>query len=600
VYSHAVGRACYDEADVMNPMTGEPIPYRVRWVDLQKAFHYEDGERVGDIEVPSDAVIYDSEANEWVEVGPGIKAVVKVTVDFLFSKYHHGIMADMNDVRYAIAHIYEWATLDEEGDPWYREEYANNMARILETVKGFVFEDEDTLTIYGNYLHAASDNATIDHYSTLFSFSYPWEVWEAMDYLIVNEGPVSGLKYDWYRTEGKEWLNMIDPAHTEDLVAAIEVMRDIGHIPDCLIGYVTEDEAIARYNAAETFANTYGHFFISNGAFYLYEYDPNARYMILKAFRDETYPYGPDYWWNRFCEAWTDSDGDELTDYQETKGWNITVYDCYGNELYSYHVTSDPYLADSDGDGLTDYEEKDGWLVWIKNGSYYLARSDPMSADRDGDGLNDYEEKQAGTDPNRDDTDCDSAWDTNDWFEVTYGLDPLNPDTDNDGITDGEEMDLWIKAAGYDPTKPEEVPLEVIEWAASRSRAGELLPMFVDVDPDVLSKKSKGKWITAYIELPDGYDPSQISRPSLRINGTISPVLDPKYGFVTDPDEYLVDYDHDGIIELMVKFSREEVMVLIGNRTGELVLEFTGELEDGTLMEGLAQVTVKPAHEPKK
>jgi len=77
-------------------------------------------------------------------------------------------------------------------------------------------------------------------------------------------------------------------------------------------------------------------------------------------------------------------------------------------------------------------------------------------------------------------------------------------------------------------------------------------------------------------------------------------VLDPNYKFVTDPDKYLIDYDHDGVIELMVKFSREEVLSLIGDRTGEVVLDFTGGLEDGTPIEGLAHVTVKPSHKHKK
>ena len=322
--------------------------------------------------------------------------------------------------------------------------------------------------------------------------------------------------------------------------------------------------------------------------------------MILRAFRDDTYPFGPDYWWNKFKDAWTDSDDDGLTDFEEKDGWDITVYDCYANELYSYHVTSDPYLADSDGDGLTDYEEREGWLVWINETYWYTAKSDPMNVDIDGDGLNDYDERAAGTDPNRDDTDCDSAWDTNDWFEVTYGLDPTDPDTDDDGINDGEEMDLWIRAAGYDPSEPEAVPTEILRWAASHSTAGELLPIFIDVDPDVLCLNSKGKWITAYTELPEGYDPAQIDRSSLRINGTISPVLDEKYSFVTDPEKYLVDYDEDGIVELMVKFSREEVISLIGEMNGEVVLLFTGKLEDGTPIEGLARVTVKSAQKGKR
>jgi len=298
VYSHAVGRACYDEADQMNPMTGEPIPYRVRWVDIEKKYHMENGERVGDLEVPLQAVIYDPVANEWKRVEEGTKAVVRATIDYLFSKYHDGTMGSMDDVRYAIAHAYEWSSLDEEGDPYYSEEYASSVAPVLELIKGFVFVDEDTIMVYGDYLHLASDNATFDFY--VFGFAYPWHVWEAMDWIIVHGGPVSGNAYDWYKVEGKEYLDMISPAHTEDLVAAVAEMRNRGHVPDCLKDTVTVVKARARYTAAELFAKKYGHFFISDGPFFLKEYNTQVPYMILEAFRDETYPFGPDYWYNKF------------------------------------------------------------------------------------------------------------------------------------------------------------------------------------------------------------------------------------------------------------------------------------------------------------
>jgi hypothetical protein len=41
-------------------------------------------------------------------------------------------------------------------------------------------------------------------------------------------------------------------------------------------------------------------------------------------------------------------------------------------------------------------------------------------------------------------------------------------------------------------------------------------------------------WITAYIQLPEGYNPEDIDATTILLNGTISPVLDPKYDFVTN------------------------------------------------------------------
>ncbi|HIE31859.1 MAG TPA: PKD domain-containing protein [Methanosarcinales archaeon] len=146
-----------------------------------------------------------------------------------------------------------------------------------------------------------------------------------------------------------------------------------------------------------------------------------------------------------------DTDGDGIPDADETAGWDVTTYNCDGSVSGTYHVTSNLNLVDTDGDGLSDLEEKEGWEVsyTISTGPVaYDVQSNPEVADYDDDGKDDAEEKTVGTDPNRRDTDCDGAYDTNDGFEIDNGLNPLNPDTDGDGVPDGEEIDRWIEA-GY-------------------------------------------------------------------------------------------------------------------------------------------------------
>lgn len=148
-----------------------------------------------------------------------------------------------------------------------------------------------------------------------------------------------------------------------------------------------------------------------------------------------------------------DSDGDGLTDEQETGGWSIAV-DLYGfgtgNLLY-VDVTSNPRSPDTDGDGLTDREE-------------FQIGSDPRNADTDRDGLTDFEEvKRWQTSPSSVDTDGDANGPTGslapnsalyDGAELkidfandpthTPALDATSPaleDTDGDGRTDYEELD---------------------------------------------------------------------------------------------------------------------------------------------------------------
>ena len=104
-----------------------------------------------------------------------------------------------------------------------------------------------------------------------------------------------------------------------------------------------------------------------------------------------------------------------------------------------------------------------------------------------------------------------------------------------------------------------------------------ILQATVDIDPDTLNLKSKGQWITVYIELPEGYDPRQIDLDTVKLNGEVGAVTDPKYGFVSDPNCYLTDKDEDGILERMVKFDRGAVQGLF-LKSGNYTVTISGQL----------------------
>jgi hypothetical protein len=100
--------------------------------------------------------------------------------------------------------------------------------------------------------------------------------------------------------------------------------------------------------------------------------------------------------------------------------------------------------------------------------------------------------------------------------------------------------------------------------------------------------KSKGKWITAYIEFPEGYNVSDIDISSILLNGTI-PVD------VNAPTA-IGDYDGDGVPDLMVKFNRTAVCQLIlskGIKLGNVTLTVSGKLYDGTEFEGSDTIRVR-------
>jgi len=90
----------------------------------------------------------------------------------------------------------------------------------------------------------------------------------------------------------------------------------------------------------------------------------------------------------------------------------------------------------------------------------------------------------------------------------------------------------------------------------------------IDFEPETLNLKSRGRWITVYIELPEGCNANDIEISTVKLNGEVQAELHPtKIG----------DYDNDGISDLMVKFGRANVVRSI-LRTGEDTLTITGTL----------------------
>lgn len=98
----------------------------------------------------------------------------------------------------------------------------------------------------------------------------------------------------------------------------------------------------------------------------------------------------------------------------------------------------------------------------------------------------------------------------------------------------------------------------------------------IDFDPDTLNLKSKGEFVTVYIEFPDGFDVNKIDISSIMLNDS-APVL-------TKPTE-IGDYDKDGTPDLMAKFKRDEVQQILYSGE-EVPIIITGKVfHNGTLLD---------------
>jgi len=97
----------------------------------------------------------------------------------------------------------------------------------------------------------------------------------------------------------------------------------------------------------------------------------------------------------------------------------------------------------------------------------------------------------------------------------------------------------------------------------------------VDITPEAVNLKSNGKWVTCYLELPQDYNVRNIDLDALRVNDTV--------GMAPDAPTEVGDYNADGILDLMVKFDRQDVISLLS--VGDATLTITGEV-NGAPFEG--------------
>ncbi|MCK4482428.1 hypothetical protein KAU55_04320 [Candidatus Bathyarchaeota archaeon] len=136
------------------------------------------------------------------------------------------------------------------------------------------------------------------------------------------------------------------------------------------------------------------------------------------------------------------------------------------------------------------------------------------------------------------------------------------------------------------PVPPGGTELELISFAATDGFFTSIVSppvaqATINIDPDTLNLKSRGKWITAYIELPEDCDASEIDLSTVKLNGEISAALHPTE---------IGDYDNNGILDLMVKFDRQDLRAILS--AGEATLTITGQLIDGTPFEGSDTIRV--------
>ncbi|UCE73451.1 MAG: SBBP repeat-containing protein [Methanomassiliicoccales archaeon] len=145
---------------------------------------------------------------------------------------------------------------------------------------------------------------------------------------------------------------------------------------------------------------------------------------------------------------------------------------------------------------------------------------------------------------------------------------PTNNDEHSEDIAVDSQGNVYVTGGGWgNGTNWDYITIKYSEKV--------IVEATLDIDPDTLNLKSKGKWISAYITLPSDFDIYDINISTIMLNDVI-------------PAEW---GDIQGTT-LMVKFDRSEVEDLIGLPDDNVVLTVTGELMDGTHLKGSDTIRV--------
>jgi hypothetical protein len=131
-----------------------------------------------------------------------------------------------------------------------------------------------------------------------------------------------------------------------------------------------------------------------------------------------------------------------------------------------------------------------------------------------------------------------------------------------------------LRVESNDPDEPRlDVPLRLVvaDFAAA-----------IDPDPNTVNLGSRGQWMTTYLELPAGMNPSDVVLSSLRLN------------FVAPADQQprpVGDVDHDGVPDLTLKFPFDQLRPTLAPGPSVPVV-LTGAMADGRTFLGIEDIRV--------
>jgi peptide/nickel transport system substrate-binding protein len=302
IYDHMYYDPLSDPAVMPDPFTGLYWPQRVKRAEVYALKGLPIGVTldwvklsfVDNITVPTDAWYdWDAAKQEIIYAPPGTTAKTKTVIyydDNIFDmKYHDGSKFSIADIVFSYILTFDRAKPE---SPIYDEAYVPSFEAFREYFKGFKIVSVKPLVIeyYSDALYLDAEwiaaSAAGAFYPAYGLGPGPWHTiaigWlaEADKKLAFSADKAEALKVEWMSYIAGPSLPILkgylDKAIADKFIPYKNVMGK----------YVTESEALERYNNLKKWYEAKGHFLVGNGPFYLDKVDTTAKIAVIKAYRE--------------------------------------------------------------------------------------------------------------------------------------------------------------------------------------------------------------------------------------------------------------------------------------------------------------------------
>ncbi len=298
VYSVDPALLTYDPLIWNNPFNGEPMPFRATYTVKTAGPN-------GYLPVPKDAVWWDAVHDRWVPAYELGRTKAKSVVIFDFSKiigtkFHDGSTITWGDILAAIVENLE-VTYDPVKSKLESAIASSNKPILDKIVAIRILPDQKKIEVYLNYWHFDPNYIADYAVNVLGNGMYlPAPIWAMMDYLAFT---AKKYAYGETRSEAQKipQLSLVEPEQIPDFKKTLEKLMDMyNEYKNWFIvngvNYLPESTWKDEIEKALKWIDEYNNAWISDGPYKLVLFDKNAQKLVLEAFRDPTYPFGPMKW----------------------------------------------------------------------------------------------------------------------------------------------------------------------------------------------------------------------------------------------------------------------------------------------------------------